>query len=214
MAAKSNRMSLDSDLRFPPKGPVKWGWLEKMFTRIARQARIISPSKTVQIKVSTSGQSLHIETQDENLPEPPFSLSIEKRVNGWNVAGCNVGILGNNYVIEDALIQSLGIVAIQIDLALISGTGTGLTCRFHEALDDTQCEVIGTPIFSTVTLQDITNALTVRPGHRNTGVIYIPIANLELDYYDHYWATPDALPFVNGFEVSLYHDSYGIAVTL
>ena len=173
-------MSLEGDLKLPPRGPLKWGWLAMILTKLARAAGLISPDDSVEIAPTATGLAVRADVSSSAFEEStlPWGLTTNANgtvtVKGGDLVVTNVG----TYAVGDASlsITNADFIAIRIDLAL-DAAGLLLTPRFWSGL--IEVTISPDPYLVAISTATLEAARSVMPGLRTTGTIYIPVIGLN-----------------------------------
>jgi hypothetical protein len=167
-------MSLEGDLRLPPRGPAKWRWLSSIIEKISRAANLISPNDSVVISDTPSGLNLRTPGQaayDEASAWAAVQYGNELRVIGGDIEIDTIGTFTIPGIAFNAP-TAFRVLTIRVDLAL-TAAGELLTPRAWEPLTEFTVSAVTMELVSRETLEA---ARSVLPGSRNSGTIYIAIA--------------------------------------
>lgn len=170
-------MSLESDLLLPPRGPAQWRWLDKMFTRIARAARVISPDDSVTISPTTGGLSLASQPI-ASVGNTTWRVKNASTPGSYDVTGGTITINAvADTVIADATLASAygDFICLKLDF---DSSGATPPARFFTSLVDGADINLSASAIVSVTEAVMEAAQFNLVGVRTTGTIYIPLARI------------------------------------
>lgn len=191
-------MSLEGDLKLPPRGPAKWDWCNRIMTKIARARGVISPDQSITAMPVTGGLMLsgisspypYGANEYNDLPNgydgldvngnplvidpDPFQLFPDGSVNEGELrinGGSPITVAAESFNLS-----SDQIIAIKIPLAL-TGAGMALTARHWDLLTwSTHIDLSATVELDMITPATLASAGYVLPGTTSAATIYIPVA--------------------------------------